>query len=200
MSVGVIVLAAGASQRMGQPKALLHLEGRSLLQWIVEQARALPAQEIVVTLAAPHGPQVSKELDYLRSKLGADGLHEAWNPAPERGMLSSVQCGLSLISLLAAQLSGALIWPVDLPRVQRATLCQILDVAVSQPGLIVPTYCGRGGHPLWLPRALFAEALALPAEQGLRALRERHPPCFVPVEDEEILRDLDTPEDWRRAH
>ena len=50
-----------------------------------------------------------------------------------------------------------------------------------------------------MPRALFAETLQLPVELGLRALRTRHPPCLLPVDDEEILRDFDTHEDVRRA-
>lgn len=197
MRVAVIVLSAGASQRMGQPKALLRLDGKPLVQWVIEKAQALPAAELVLVLADPHGERIADELDITCRT----GLRIAWNPQPERGMLSSVQCALSLLtsSSLASSLTGALIWPVDIPRVQAATLRQILAVAATQAGLVVPTYRGRGGHPLWLPAALFAQAQALPVEHGLRALRQRHPPCLVAVEDEEILRDFDTPEDWRAA-
>jgi CTP:molybdopterin cytidylyltransferase MocA len=60
--------------------------------------------------------------------------------------------------------------------------------------LSVPTYGGRGGHPLWLPKKLFIETLALDPEKGLRVLRQRHPPLFIEVPDREVLHDLDTPE------
>lgn len=194
MKPGVIVLAAGASQRMGQPKALLTLDGRTLLHWIVERSLALPATEVWVTLAQPHGDRIRQELSSLGSRLDLQRVHVAWNEAPEHGMLSSVQCALSQLN---GDRSGALIWPVDLPRVQPATLLRILDAATRQPTLIVPTHDGRGGHPLWLPRALFAEALSLPTELGLRGLRERHPPRLVSVDDGGILRDIDTPQDWQ---
>ncbi|MBL9005372.1 MAG: nucleotidyltransferase family protein [Myxococcales bacterium] len=199
MSAAVIVLSAGASRRMGQPKALLRLDGRSFLQWVVEKAQALPAAQIVVTLAAPHGEDICKELAATGFGMDLPGLRIAWNAHPELGMLSSVQCALALLLPQVSQLSGALIWPVDIPRVQAQTLQRIVEVAATQPGLVVPTYGGRGGHPLWLPRALFAETLQLPVELGLRALRTRHPPCLLPVDDEEILRDFDTHEDVRRA-
>jgi molybdenum cofactor cytidylyltransferase len=199
VKLAVIVLSAGASQRMGQPKALLHIEGRSLLGCVVEKALALPGAEVVVALAAPHGERLRAELTSPgHLPLGA-ALTTAWNPHPERGMLSSVQCALSQLEPRASALAGALIWPVDIPRVQPATLLRIVEAAARQTRPVVPTYGGRGGHPLWLPRALFAETQSLPVEGGLRALRQRHPPCFLPVEDEEILRDFDTPEDLRRV-
>ena len=193
MKPAVIVLAAGASQRMGQPKALLRLDGRTLLQWILERALALPDTQVWVTLAQPHGDSIQQELAALGSTLDLQRVHVAWNTAPERGMLSSVQCALSQ---LPSDRSGALIWPVDLPRVQPTTLQRIVDAAAQGPSLIVPTHGGRGGHPLWLPAERFADALSLPTDLGLRGLRQRHPPRLVSVEDVGILRDIDTPQDW----
>lgn len=198
LRAGAVVLAAGASRRMGSPKALLDLHGVPLLTRIVRTAAGAGAAPIVVAIAPPHGEAVRAAL--------APVLPVAWavNPAPERGMLSSVQAALPvLVGLLdpaGAPLDGALIWPVDVPLVAPATAAALLSAAHAAPGrLVVPTHGDRGGHPLWLPQALFAEALALGPDRGLRALRDRHPAIRLPVPDPEILRDLDTPEDLARA-
>ncbi len=109
-------------------------------------------------------------------------------------MLSSVQAALPL---LAATARGALIWPVDVPFVAVATVEALLDGDPCR--MLIPTHKGKGGHPLWLPKELFAETLALTPETGLRALRDRHPPVRVEVEDAEVLHDLDTPEALMQA-
>ena len=64
---------------------------------------------------------------------------------------------------------------------------------------LVPTFDDRGGHPVWLPRALCAEVLSLPIGSSLRTLRQTHPPLRVAVDDPEIVLDIDTPEALEQA-
>lgn len=193
--VGVVVLSAGASRRMaGGPKALLSIHGAPMVQQVVARARAAGVSEAVVAIAPPHG-------EWIRTEWGqtpaAAGVLWAWNANPELGMLSSVQCALPLLS---SRVEGALVWPVDIPLVAVSTVGAVIGAGKGSAGaLVVPTWQGRGGHPLWLPRTLFAEALALAPALGLRALRERHPVVRLPVEDEAILRDVDTPEELQAA-
>lgn len=196
--VGAVILAAGASTRMGQPKALLSLLGQPLLARVVATAQAAGVGPIVVAVAPPHGDEIRAAL------LPLPGLRWAWNPAPELGMLSSVQAALPALSC-EPRLRGVLVWPVDIPLVEPGTVRAILAAALPSPasdqppGLVVPTYAGRGGHPLWLPQPLFSAALALDPALGLRALREHHPVLRLPVDDAEILRDLDAPADVAQA-
>lgn len=187
--ISTLILAAGASERMGSSKALLELGGATLLERIVATASAAGADEVVVTVGPPHGAEIQRR---LKSALPALGW--AWNAQPALGMLSSVQAGLPLLS---PETRGALIWPVDIPFVSVETVRQLLATDLAEPAVLVCN--GRGGHPLWLPRALFAPAQALPVEQGLRALRGAYPPRRIEVQDQEILRDLDTPEDVERV-
>lgn len=199
MTVAAIVLAAGASQRMGQPKALVQLDGKTLLATVLGHLRGIGVTQAVVAVADPHGALVQRALEDLASELRPLTLRSAWNPQPEQGMLSSVQCALArLLDDADQDLAGALIWPVDIPRVRPDTLRCIVDRGRVEARLVVPTYDGRGGHPLWLPQALFGEVQQLSPSVGLRELRRRHPELRLPTNDAEILRDLDTPEDLQR--
>lgn len=194
--IAALILAAGASQRMGgQPKALLSVAGTTLLERVTATARQAGTSGLVVVVGPPHEA-------LIRQRFVDAELEWAHNPQPERGMLSSVQAGLPK---LPAAARGALIWPVDVPFVDVSTVRTLLDAPLDAQ-MVVPVWQGRGGHPLWLPRRLFAEAMALSPEVGLRALRQDHPPLRIDVKDAEILRDLDTPEDlaaararWERA-
>jgi molybdenum cofactor cytidylyltransferase len=186
MTVGCVVLAAGASSRMGTPKALLDAGGRSFVAAIAATARAAGVQPIVVVVGPPHEAAI-------RATLAGDWI-VAHNPQPERGMLSSVQAGVRALPPVDA----TLVWPVDIPAVQPETVRAVLAAA---PGsTVIPTHGGRGGHPLRVPAARFAELLAIDSPLGLRALLQAQPSTVVrlAVDDPAILIDVDTPEDLKR--
>jgi len=192
--IAAVVLAAGASTRMGEPKALLRrADGRSYVEAIVETARAGGCDEIVVVLGPPHG-------EAIRAALPA-GVRAAWNGEPERGMLSSVQAGLAAVAGAASPpraVEAALIWPVDIPFVEAATVRTL----VTQDGtIVVPVHHGRGGHPLRVARAHFDEIATLDPARGLKALVDAHAAAVIrlPVDDRGVLVDVDTPEDYART-
>ncbi len=188
-----IILAAGASTRMAPagPKALLHTpDGLTFIERIASTARAAGCQGVIAVLAAPHGEQIANAMP---SNIGT-----AWNPRPERGMLSSIQHGLSS---LPPQTTAILVWPVDIPQVKPETVTAILTAAPND--IVVPEALEngkpRGGHPVYIPNKYFPELLALDPTLGLRALIQAHPPKRLPVNDPAILADIDTPADFARA-
>lgn len=175
MNEWVVVLAAGAGTRLGGvAKALLDLDGKTFVQRILDTA-ALPA---VVVVGPPHEAAVTRAVQ----------CRVARNAHPERGMLSSVQAG---IAALPADAGAALVWPVDVPCVSAATVRALLEA----PGdVVAPRYRGRGGHPLRIARARFAELLALdPMRATLRDLER----SLIDVDDAGVCADVDTPDDLR---
>ncbi|HEX8951913.1 MAG TPA: nucleotidyltransferase family protein [Polyangia bacterium] len=183
-----MVLAAGASTRMGEPKALLRVpDGRRYVEAIAGCARAGGCGEVVVVVGPPHG-------DAIRAALGA-AAKTAWNAQPERGMLSSVQAG---VASLSAGVEAALVWPVDIPFVEAAT---VRALVVHAGTIVVPVHNGRGGHPLRVARAHFAELMTLDPARGLKALVEAHAAAVTRLEvgDAGVLVDVDTPDDYART-
>jgi CTP:molybdopterin cytidylyltransferase MocA len=182
-----IVLAAGASSRIGRPKALLTVEGDTFATRIAATARAAGVARVVYVLGPPHG-------DAVRAALPADSA-VAWNPDPARGMLTSIQAG---VRALQHDVDAALIWPVDQPLVSVATVR--LLVAAPQQTIAVPQHGSRGGHPVRIPRALFDQLLALAPDEGLRGLLQRHADRVlrIAVDDPRAVEDIDTEADYRR--
>lgn len=185
-----LLLCAGESTRMGQPKALCRLAGETLLGRILASLRAVGIESPRVILGAPHGSEI---VAWLASR-GLTAPQLVWNPEPSDGMLSSIQCGLRA---LPSSVVGTLLWPVDLPLVAVSTVRCLLQADAER--LVIPTFGARGGHPVWLPQSRFAEVLALPRRASLRELSKRQPPLRLPVDDPEVLEDLDTPEALAQA-
>ena len=185
--IAAVVLAAGASTRMGQPKALLTTpDAQRYVEAIAAAAGAGGCDRVVVVVGPPHG-------DRIRATFPA--ITTVWNPQPARGMLSSVQVGLAA---LASDVEAALVWPVDIPFVSAGT---VRALVVHSGTIVVPVHNDRGGHPLRLSRARFAEVLALDPARGLKALLAAHAAevTRLSVADQAILVDVDTPDDYART-
>ncbi|MBI2922498.1 MAG: nucleotidyltransferase family protein [Planctomycetes bacterium] len=188
-----VVLSAGASSRMGRPKALLDLGGRLALDRILDTcALAGFAEAVVVLGAASEEITAGCDLKRARTVVNAD-----W----ERGMTTSVQCGVRAIPDFA---EGFLVWPVDVPLVPAATARELglrfWILRQNRRNPIVVPKAGRRGHPVLFDRSYAAEILALRDSEPPRAILERHPEAVEEIEaGEEVVRDLDTPEDLDAA-
>ncbi len=183
MRIGAVVLAAGAGTRLGGvAKALLPVGADHFLGRVLATAAAAgvaPADAIVV-VAPPFA-------DAVAAAAGARGATVVHNPAPARGMASSVALGFAA---LPSAIAAAFLWPVDHPWVTAATLR-----ALIARGGGVPTYRGRRGHPPLVARALIdALAAAATHPDGARGvLRGRL--AAVEVDDPGVARDVDVPAD-----
>jgi CTP:molybdopterin cytidylyltransferase MocA len=184
VSLVAVILAAGAGTRLGGvAKALLKLGEVTYLQRIVETAREVGTEEIVVVVGPPFGDAVAEHAKVL-------GVRTVVNPEPERGMASSVAIGFAALDGGDA----AWLWPVDHPTVSVETLRALIaaNVHVAQP-----RFEGRGGHPPLIARALWP-ALAACGDGGARAVLAPHMTAIT-VEDPGVVRDIDTPADAARA-
>lgn len=185
MSSGLI-LAAGASRRMGSPKALLDFRGETFLDRLIGLFSAVCSPVVVVT-----GAHAAAILSGIRRPSAATFVHNENWPI---GQLSSMQCGLRAVP---PDSGGVLFTLVDHPAVAPETLARLL--AGSAP-LRIPRHRGRRGHPIWFSAALAAEFLALPPDATARAVVNRHAAEleYIDVDDPGVLADIDEPLDYRR--
>jgi len=185
-----LILAGGASRRMGTPKALLELESETFLDRLVRIFRSC-CDEVVVVL----GHDAARIRD--GSRLAATAI-QVENPAPERGQLSSLHCGLAALETRAA---GVMFTPVDYAGIRRETAAELAGVfTLERPPLVLPCYRGRRGHPVCVGVDLVGELMSLPADGQARDVIRRHLASarLLDVEDPGILLDVDEPEDYRR--
>jgi molybdenum cofactor cytidylyltransferase len=194
-SLGVVILAAGKSSRMGRPKLLLPWGATTVLGQLLGEWRRLGAAQIVV-VCQPDDRAMQEELDRLN--FPTEG--RIVNPEPARGMSSSVQCAARWEGWKA----GLTFWAValgDQPHLRPATLDRLIEFTKRHPGKICQPGRGEHGrHPVLLPEALFKEL----AETNLGTLKEflaAHSSLveLAEMDDPGLDLDMDTPEDFEKA-
>jgi len=191
--VSAVVLAAGNSTRMGEPKQLLLLGGRTVLERTLENVRAAGVNEVVLVLGA-FAEKIRQELPAVFF----DALKVVVNRDYEQGMARSLREGLAAV---IPQMDAALIVLADQPFVRPETIGRIIErYRQSDAEIVIPFYEGKRGNPVLLDRSVFAEAMALQGDVGFRALFGRHVAGIVEVDvaDEGVLLDIDSRDDYER--
>jgi molybdenum cofactor cytidylyltransferase len=195
MEISAIILAAGASRRMGEPKLILPWGNTTVLGQVVATFAAAGIGDILVVTGWAR-KQIERLVTKLAQKFPIRMVH---NPDYEHGeMLSSIQAGLSG---LGSESSGALIGLGDQPQVQEETVRRICTTFNQTKSLLViPSYQGHRGHPWLVARSLWPEILALPGTNSTaRQFLSVHTSQIEYVTaDENTLKDLNTLEEYNR--
>lgn len=184
-SIAAIILSGGASRRMGTPKALLRFQNETFLDRLIRVFSAVSNPIIVVV--GQHAHQIQSGIERGREVLFAV------NPDPERGMLSSLQCGLALVPPDA---EAAMFLPVDHPNIELATVKTLAaGFQANRDPVTVPTYAGEHGHPVCIARQLITELMALPPDAKASDVIHRHVARtnYIEVLDPGVVNDVDDP-------
>lgn len=181
-----VVLAAGSSRRMGQPKLLLRLGGKTLLRRAVETALAV-CEEVVVVV----GP----EADRMREELCDLPVTVVENPDHALGLSTSLRRGIEAV----ADADAVLLLLADQPALTPQHLQRLVETGRQTGARVVAcAYRDTVGPPALFHRSLFGELRALKGDVGAKPVLEAHreEAVFVPLEEAAL--DVDTPEDWAR--
>lgn len=176
-----VVLAAGASTRMGQPKPLLRHRGRTFVGCAVDLAVAAGCAPIVVVTGAVDLPAEPPAI-------------QVHNPTWPLGQLGSLQRGLAALG----DPNGVLVLTVDRPHLRPDTVIALVAAFRAAPHLLwQPEHRGRRGHPQIYPAALLPALAALPPDASPRALLAEHAALrrTLALDDPAVLDNLDRPED-----
>ena len=188
--VSAVVLAAGASTRMGSAKQLLHLGGKTLLETVLDNLWQSQVSEIIMVLGS--------SADEIRLQVKLENVRVVINQSHEQGMGTSVSAGIAAVG---SQSEGALLVLADQPFVRPATFDLLIDqYRAKKPRIVIPLFQGFRGNPVLIDRALFPELLNLAGDVGCRAIFGNHTDEMlkVPVDDVGVLLDVDTKADLER--
>lgn len=180
MSSAAVVLAAGASRRLGRPKQQVVLAGETLLARAVRIAREAALSPVIVVTRASLQPDGFDREDVF----------VVVNDHPEEGIASSIRCGIEFAC--GRQVTGTVIMACDHPALRTMHLLELVSVPSR---LTASAYSNCLGIPAYFPEAFFADLLRLRGDTGARSLlKTAH---AVPAE--ELQLDIDTEEDLKTA-
>ncbi len=189
--VGAVVLAAGQSRRMGQPKLVLPWGQKTVIEHVVGQVEEAGVQEIVVVTGGAR--------EVVEKALAGCTVHLAHNPDFDRSeMLASLQTG---IRALSPEIQAMLVVLGDQPTIVSGVVKQVItEYLETGASLLIPSYQMRRGHPWLVGRELWGDLLEMGLEQTMRDFLRKHEAriVYIQVDTPGILMDIDTPEDYER--
>ncbi len=197
-AIGIILLAAGASSRMGKPKQLLRYEGETLLVRAARAALDTQCRPVIVVLGV--------QAETMQTEIAAMGVSVVVNDKWAEGMSSSIRCGLRALETAATnEIEAAILMLCDQPLVTSVTLRRLVDAYHLRLALLVASeYEAEGektrGVPALFGRSLFPELMELRGAQGAKRIIARHATEAAVITVPEAAFDLDTPDDYRALH
>ena len=172
--IDAIVLTAGASKRLGEPKALVDIHGESLIEILIRKLKGKKIRIIIVTRV-----ELFNEMEKLGEKV-------VINTNPESGRTGSIQCGIKELKS-----ERCLIVPVDRPGFSNATIEKLINLKKTS----CPSKNGKGGHPVILSKEDCEKILSSNPSTPLRDIIN---PAKIEVDDEFLHLNIDFPKDLRK--
>jgi len=184
--IAATILAAGKSMRMGNPKALLRIGGRTFLQYVLDTCRTAGMERLLV---------LDPEPPYILSANDLSGVNVITNDEMHAGPIGSIR---SAVRHVGPGVEGLLVWPVDYPLVTLKTVRSVLAALREPTPIVTPAHKGQRGHPVLFGRAVFDELLSAPDSEGARSVVRRDPErvVVVPVADEWVVTGVNTPSEY----
>lgn len=191
LPIGVILLAAGGSSRLGQPKQLLKYNGQSLLAHSIQAALSSKAQVTVVVLGA--------NASALKEEIKENPVHIVVNTAWQTGMASSIQSGIKEFSDICPSAEGVVLMVCDQPFVTSSIVNDLLEahVKTGKP-IIACSYENTFGPPVFFHASFFPALLQLKGDVGARSLIRQHAGNVEVIPFPEGRFDVDTAADYEK--
>jgi CTP:molybdopterin cytidylyltransferase MocA len=190
--IGAIILAAGASRRLGQPKQLLAHGGETMIERVIRLANEAGASPVIAVLGA-HSALIAQAVPINGAVVAIPVMNDRW----KEGIATSIHAGLRALDVVAPKAAGAMILGCDQPRLTAGHLRALMEVFSEQvePAIAASAYAGTSGIPAVFPREVFAELRGLSGDKGARGLLMKPPCLLVAVEFAGGEIDIDLPAD-----
>jgi len=188
--ISAVILAAGESRRMGEPKLLLPFAEKTIIETVIQTVMRSDIKHIIVVLGS--------EKDKIRNKISDYPVIITENQEYQKGMLSSIQCGLGA---LPDDTDAIMILLGDQPMVTGPVIDQLADTyRHTDKGILIAVHKGKRGHPIIINTKYKKDIKQLGSENSMNDFTKKFAPEILEVETgtTEILRDIDTPEDYHK--
>ncbi|HEU4903361.1 MAG TPA: nucleotidyltransferase family protein [Flavisolibacter sp.] len=190
-NIGIIILAAGASSRLGRPKQLLPYNNKTLLQHTLQTAQASIAQPVVIVLGA--------DAEKVQNEITGNNVYKVMNAEWKEGMASSIRCGLKALAEVSPAAEGVILMVCDQPFVT-ASILNDLIAAHQKTGkpVVACGYKDTFGPPVFFHNSLFSELLELKGDIGARGVVRQHVDAVEVIPFPDGTFDVDTEADYER--
>lgn len=189
-NIGIIILAAGSSSRLGQAKQLLKFKGKTLLEISLHAASDSLAEQIVLVLGANR--------DQIQQEVNLSSYYQVTNKNWENGMASSMQTGLKHL-LQKQEINAVILMLSDQPFIEVNTINNlIINYLNSDKGIITSTYQNTFGVPVLFDQKYFNELLELQSKEGAKTIIYKHLDDVEKVDFPNGAVDIDTYEDYEK--
>ncbi|MFP3162419.1 MAG: nucleotidyltransferase family protein [Acidianus hospitalis] len=177
MKIGAVILAAGESKRFGKNKLLEKINGKSIIENVLEN---VDIERVIIV-----GKYAEELLPHLKNEI------IIYNPKWKEGISSSIKLGLRFFQ----NYDGVLIVLGDMPFVKREDIHKIINTFNSDCNAVIPTYKGNWGNPVLLSRKIFDKVMTITGDEGAKKiLKSTENLCFVEC-DYGVIIDIDTVND-----
>jgi len=188
---GIIILAAGSSSRLGQPKQLLSYQHKSLLDNTIEEAKKA-TDGLVLVILGGNRVQIEENIDH-------SGIRIVGNPDWEEGISSSIRLGLAKAGEENEDLDRVILTVCDQPFITAEIFRGLISKeASSGKGIVASSYGGTLGTPVLFDKRYFSELSLLKGAEGAKKVITKFKDTVAAVAFEKGEIDIDTPEDYNR--
>ena len=185
--IGVVILAAGASTRLGKPKQLLEYDDKNLLQNAIDAAGNSVAETVIVVLGA-NADMIAKEIE---------DAHIIENKEWQEGMASSVRCGLNELLKISPSIDAVILMPCDQPHVSAVLIDDLVAIHKrSGKPIVTCNYLDAVGPPALFHRSTFNKLLQLKGDTGARKIIQQYGDEVATLLFTKGKIDIDTEEDY----
>ncbi len=190
-SIAAIILAAGASRRMGQPKQLLPYKRQTLLCHVIRSALASECKPVIVVLGA-NAEQIKPTINKFPIKIVKN---KNWT----QGISSSINCGVTYIQEQYLDIDAVVFFTCDQPFISDIIVDQIINVYnENDKSIIASKYKQNLGVPALFSRNLFSELMKLKGDKGAKKIINQYPDLVCPIDFPQGEIDLDTLENYQQ--
>lgn len=190
METGILILAAGNSSRLGEPKQLLNFNGKTLLRNVVDEAIKVTKSVIVVT--GSNHSQISSEIEDFEVKIVENS---NWN----EGMGSSIQVGIAQFFYEFPEVQKIIISVCDQPFIEASVFLDLIQMQkISQKGIVASKYSGTLGTPVLFSKKYFDELSKLCGQEGAKKMIKKFKDDIAEMNFEKGAIDIDTQSDYQK--